>query len=243
MNKLSALRALSFGVLAFCSAGSAASLAAETGSETSGSGATTTYFPPSNGSSASVPQTTSALPESDRSSAPVTESAPAAAVTPSETAPATEAQPAPATAAVTPPVETPAAPAPTESATAPASATPAQPEAQPSTPPAAAAAAPETLVSPVVEAARRKLADKSLVGRDNVSSDVAAAADYYNARKEPLWVHDGSFNEKAKSVISELRKADDWGLESSDFVVPNLASSADVEAQGTAEAQLTLSAL
>ncbi|MFA7307040.1 MAG: L,D-transpeptidase family protein [Hyphomicrobium sp.] len=243
MNKLSALRALSFGVLAFCSAGGAASLAAETGSETSGSGATTTYFPPSNGSSASVPQTTSALPESARSSAPVTESAPAAAVTPSETAPATEAQPAPATAAVTPPVETPAASAPTESATAPASATPAQPEAQPSTPPAAAAAAPETLVSPVVEAARRKLADKSLVGRDNVSSDIAAAADYYNARKEPLWVHDGSFNEKAKSVISELRKADDWGLESSDFVVPNLASSADVEAQGTAEAQLTLSAL
>ncbi|CEJ88611.1 ErfK/YbiS/YcfS/YnhG family protein [Hyphomicrobium sp. GJ21] len=250
MNKLSALRAFSFGVLAFCTAGSVAALA-ETSSDTSGSGATTTYFPPANNSTAPVPQTTSALPETDRSAPPLAEPAPAAAVAPSEpapanAAPATETQPAPSTAAVTPPAETPAtAPAPTstESATAAPTATPAQPEAQPSTQPAAAAAAPETLVSPVVEAARRKLADKSLSGRDNVSSDIAAAADYYNSRKEPIWVHDGSFDEKAKSVISELRKADDWGLESSDFTIPNLASGADVDAQGAAEVQLTLSAL
>jgi murein L,D-transpeptidase YcbB/YkuD len=134
--------------------------------------------------------------------------------------------------------------APAQAATAPASTTPAQPEAQPSPPPAAAAAvAPETLVSPVVEAARRRLSDKSLVGRDNLAPDVAAAADFYNAHKEPLWIHDGSYNEKAKSVISDLRKADDWGLESSDFIVPNLASNADADAQGAAEVQLTLSAL
>jgi murein L,D-transpeptidase YcbB/YkuD len=134
--------------------------------------------------------------------------------------------------------------APAQAATAPASTTPAQPEAQPSPPPAAAAAAaPETLVSPVVEAARRKLSDKSLVGKDNLAPDVAAAADFYNAHKEPLWIHDGSYNEKAKSVISDLRKADDWGLESSDFIVPNLASNADADAQGAAEVQLTLSAL
>ena len=134
--------------------------------------------------------------------------------------------------------------APAQAATAPASTTPAQPEVQPSPPPAAAAAAaPETLVSPVVEAARRKLSDKSLVGRDNLAPDVAAAADFYNAHKEPLWIHDGSYNEKAKSVISDLKKADDWGLESSDFIVPNLASNADADAQGAAEVQLTLSAL
>jgi murein L,D-transpeptidase YcbB/YkuD len=226
MNKLSALRVLSLGVLAFCSAGSGLSLAAETSAETSASGATTTYFPPSNAPSAPAPQTTSALPETDKSAAPTT--APAAT-------------PAP-TAAVTPPAETPAA-APTESATAPASTTPAQPEAQPSPPPATAEAAPAALVSPVVEAARRKLAEKSLVGRDNLAPDVAAAADFYNAHNEPLWIHDGSYNEKAKSVISDLKKADDWGLESSDFIIPNLASNADADAQGAAEAQLTLSAL
>jgi len=243
MNKLSALRAFSFGVLAFCSAGSVAALA-ETSSGTSESGATTTYFPPATNSAAPVPQTTSALPEATRPPAPITEPAPATAVAPSDAAPATETQPAPApsTAAVTPPAETPATstPATTESATAPASE--AQPEAQPASP-AAAAASPETLVSPVVEAARTKLTDKSLGGRNNLSSDIAAASDYYNSHKEPLWVHDGSFNDKAKSVISELRKADDWGLESSDFVIPALASNADADAQGSAEAQLTLSAL
>ncbi|HVX36870.1 MAG TPA: L,D-transpeptidase family protein [Hyphomicrobium sp.] len=248
MNKLSALRLLSLGVLAFCSAGSGLSFAAEIGSETSPSGATTTYFPPSN--AASSPQTTSALPETDKSAAPITAPAtsptPAAAVTPSDAAPATETQPPPSTAAVTPPAEPPAlgsTPAPTEAATAPASATPAQPAAQPSSPPPAAAAAPETLVSPVVEAARRKLADKSFVGRNNLAPDVAAAADFYNAHKEPLWIHDGSYNEKAKSVISDLMMADDWGLDSSDFIVPNLASNADADARGAAEAQLTLSAL
>lgn len=247
MNKLSALRLLSLGVLAFCSAGSGLSFAAETGSETSASGATTTYFPPSN--APSTPQTTSALPETDKSAAPITAPAtlptPTAAVTPPDATPATETQPPPSTAAVTPPAETPAlGAAPAQAATAPASTTPAQPEAQPSPPPAAAAAAaPETLVSPVVEAARRKLSDKSLVGRDNLAPDVAAAADFYNAHKEPLWIHDGSYNEKAKSVISDLRKADDWGLESSDFIVPNLASNADADAQGAAEVQLTLSAL
>ncbi|AGK58838.1 ErfK/YbiS/YcfS/YnhG family protein [Hyphomicrobium denitrificans 1NES1] len=246
MNKLSALRALSLGVLAFCSAGSGLSFAAETGSESSASGATTTYFPPSNAPSA--PQTTSALPEPDKSASPATtptEPAPStAAVTPPDTAPATETATPPSTATATPSAETPASsPSPTESATAPASAGSAQPEAQPSTPPAAAAAAPETLVSPVVEAARRKLAEKSLVGKDNLAPDVAAAADYYYTHKEPLWINDGSYNEKARSVISDLKKADDWGLESSDFVIPNLASNADADAQGAAEAQLTLSAL
>lgn len=81
------------------------------------------------------------------------------------------------------------------------------------------------------------------MGKDNLAPDVAAAADYYYTHKEPLWINDGSYNEKARSVISDLKKADDWGLESSDFVIPNLASNADADAQGAAEAQLTLSAL
>jgi murein L,D-transpeptidase YcbB/YkuD len=246
MTKLSIVRTLGFGVLAFCSAGSGALLAAETSTATSSSGATTTYFPPSNSNaSAAVPETTSALPEPGKTAEPVTATAPAVAA-PSDPAAATETQPQPSTAAVTPPAETPSqtpAAAPAEADTAPASATPVQSETQPESPSTAATAAPETLVSPVVEAARRKLADKSLVGRDNLAADVAAAADYYGAHKEPLWVHDGSFNEKAKSVISDLKKADDWGLESSDFTIPNLADNADADARGAAEVQLTLSAL
>jgi murein L,D-transpeptidase YcbB/YkuD len=156
----------------------------------------------------------------------------AAAATPAaESPPATT----PSTAAIAPPAATP--PAATESA--------AQPDAKPETPappPAATAEASAPIpVSPIVEGARKKLADKGLIGKDNLASDVAAAADFYNAHKEPLWIQHGAFNEKAKAVISELQNADDWGLESSDFIIPKLGQGS--EAEGAAEAQLTLSAL
>jgi murein L,D-transpeptidase YcbB/YkuD len=140
---------------------------------------------------------------------------------------------APATTAVTPaPSEAPAA-----AAAAPA------PDAKAS-PPAAAAAAPPPPppTDPVVDAVRSKLSDKAVVGKA-IADDVAAAKSYYAARTEPLWIKDGVFTHKAKAIISELRKADDWGLESSDFVVPNLGSGENAEAQGAAEAQLTLAAL
>jgi len=273
MNKLSALRVLSFGIWALCFAGGGVALAADATSDTSSSGGTTTYFPPSNAASTTTPPTTGAIPDSDNAATPASATEPTAAAKPDETAPSTE--PAPSTAAVMPPSETPAdakspatasepAPAtppaastaevtptpttPPEAATpatgaSPAATTPtAESPASTDTQPAAAAAAPEP-VSPVVEAARKALADNSLVGKNNLAPDVTAAADFYNARKAPLWIKDGRFNEKAKSVIEDLRNADDWGLESSDFVVPPLGSGANAEAQGSAEAQLTLSAL
>ena len=201
---------------------------------------TTTYFPPSG-----TPATTGAIPSSG-------EPKDSAATTP---VPAAEAPAAPAsTAAVTPPAsETPPAaepsvstppPSATEPAPAAPAAAPADTATQPkpeATPAVAAPVAPP--VSPIVEAVRAKLSDKSLTGRDNVGEDVAAARDFYNSRTEPVWVHDGAFTHKAKAVISTLRSADDWGLEPSDFRVPELASGASPEAQGAAEAQLTLSAL
>lgn len=241
MNKLSALRVLSFGIWALCFAGGGVALAAGATSETSSSGGTTTYFPPSNAASTTTPATTSAIPDSDSAATPASVTEPTAAAQPAETAPTT---PPPASTAAVTPAPTPEATAPATGAAPAAGAataeSPANTEAQPSTPPAAAAAAPEP-VSPVVEAARQKLADKSLIGRNNLAPDVTAAADFYNGRKSPLWIKDGSFNEKAKSVIEDLRNADDWGLDSSDFVIPQPGTSA--EAQGAAEAQLTLSAL
>lgn len=274
MNKLTALRVLSIGVFAVCSAGSGVALA---GDETSSSGATTTYFPPSNAPAATAPATTNPASDSDKAAtdsatgdkeaqdkaaadkaasekeaadkaaadkASSTPDTPASAAATPSTEPA--ATPSPSTAAATPP---PATPVPSDSGSAaatptppPAAESPAKSDTQP-TPPAAAEAPPPIPTSPVVEGARRKLADKALVGRDNLASDVAAAADYYNAHKEPLWIKHGAYNEKAKSLISELQSADDWGLESSDFIVPKLTSGEGSEAEGAAEAQLTLSAL
>ena len=110
-------------------------------------------------------------------------------------------------------------------------------------PPAAAAAAAVVPTNPVIEAIRKKLSDKSSIGKDHVAEDVATATSFYEARTEPLWTKDGAYNHKAKAIIAELKKADDWGLEATDFVVPELASGAAPDVQGAAEVQLTLAAL
>ncbi|HET6390073.1 L,D-transpeptidase family protein [Hyphomicrobium sp.] len=244
MNK-SSLRLLGVSMLGVCLAGVPAAIAGPI-IQNSPSGTTTYFAPPG------TPATTGALPSAD-----VAKDEATAAPSPTTPAPATPAaeapaQPAPSTAAVTPPAseppqpapdvsQTPAAPAPE---TTPATATPTdtatepKPEAMPTV---AAPVAPP--VSPVVAAARTALADKSLGGRNNVAEDLAAARDFYNTRTEPLWVFDGAYTRKAKAVISTLKSADDWGLEPADFPVPELIVGASPDAQGVADAQLTLSAL
>lgn len=222
MNKFS-LRLIGVSLLGIGLAGGIPAAMSEPTVQNSQDG-TTTYFPPSG-----TPATTGAIPPSEaaKDAAEATTSTPAA-TTP---APAAEAPaaPEPSTATVTPPA---GEAAPADTAT--------QPKPEP-TPAVAAPVAPP--VSPIVEAVRAKLGGKSYAGRDNVGEDVAAARDFYNSRTEPVWVHDGAFTHKAKAVISTLRSADDWGLEPSDFPVPELSSGASPEAQGAAEAQLTLSAL
>ncbi len=113
------------------------------------------------------------------------------------------------------------------------------PNAPASLPPAVVSAAPDA----VIEAARKALDDKSLAGKDDSAEDIAALAAYYSERTAPLWTKDGSYTDKAKAVIAELRKADDWGLDASDFAIFDLASGAAADAQGTAEARLALAAL
>jgi murein L,D-transpeptidase YcbB/YkuD len=262
MIKQFALRLVGVSLLGVCSAVVAPAAMAETSAQDT-SGGTTTYFPQSKGSSSSAqdlaPATTAAIPSdppkdshSDASPAP----AATAAVTPpaAESAPSSEAAPAPSktdTAIITQPTPDakaaptePAAGKPVEGAPAapmaapPAADTAQQPKPAEATPVAAPPAPPPA--NPVVLAARAKLADKAFAGKSS-NDDVAAARDYYNAHGEPLWVKGGEFSHKAKEVISTLKGADDWGLDSSDFVIPALTSGA--EAEGAADAQLTLSAL
>ncbi len=105
------------------------------------------------------------------------------------------------------------------------------------------AAATTTSSIAVIEAVRNTLADKSLVGKDHLADDIAALVAGYSTRDVALWTKDGAYTDKAKAIIAELRKADDWGLEPSDFAVPDLARGASSDAQGAAEAQLALAAL
>lgn len=102
---------------------------------------------------------------------------------------------------------------------------------------------PAVAAGPVVEAARAKLADRIFVGKAN-SDDVTAVRRFYRDRGEALWIKGSSYTHHADAVIAELKKADDWGLEASAFNdVLALEAGATPDAQGEAEAKITLAAL
>src|SRR5262249_54275163 len=58
------------------------------------------------------------------------------------------------------------------------------------------------------------------------------------------WVTENGFSERGNSVISEIRKADDWGLRARDFALPQLRAGAiSPEAGAAAEIALTFAVL
>jgi L,D-transpeptidase YcbB len=78
--------------------------------------------------------------------------------------------------------------------------------------------------------------------------DRAALAAFYAARQHgPLWVSAAGLTPAAHAVITELRRADDWGLEASAFQLPKLSPSPGSElspAQGAQwESALSLAVL
>lgn len=219
-------------VIALAVPGAGAQTAAETPAATPAAAPST-----STPAASTPPAETSALPSSEaQASKPSTDAgAVANAVTPSASAASSETPSgtaAPA-AASEPPAATQAAPA---AGAAPATETP--PAAQAATPP------PAPVVDPVTLATRAWLAtsgNSSKIAKD----DVAAAAAFYEARAEgPLWVDGNGLNAKAKSVIAEVKKADDWGLSVNDYDLPAIAEAhPSAEAQAAAEGKLTLALL
>ncbi len=80
--------------------------------------------------------------------------------------------------------------------------------------------------------------------RDN-PDDLAAMTTFYNERTGPLiWVTESGLSDKGSAVIQEVRRADDWGLRSSDFTLPELtAGEVSLEAAAATEIKLTLAVL
>jgi L,D-transpeptidase YcbB len=101
--------------------------------------------------------------------------------------------------------------------------------------------------SPALAAVRKTLAQ--LAGRANVppahAQDLAAAAAFYDAHSGPLlWITESGISVLGNAVIAEIRKADDWGLRSRDFKLPELSAEAlSHEAAAGAEIELTLAVL
>jgi murein L,D-transpeptidase YcbB/YkuD len=91
---------------------------------------------------------------------------------------------------------------------------------------------------------RTKLIEPGFITKAE-KDDITATVTFYGERTgAPLWVDANGFTAKAKTAIEEVKKADDWGLQASQFDLPTLAdgqSSPDVLA--AAEAKLTLELL
>ncbi|MEO8420891.1 MAG: L,D-transpeptidase family protein [Hyphomicrobium sp.] len=84
----------------------------------------------------------------------------------------------------------------------------------------------------------------TLGGRAN-ADDLAAVTGIYGERSARLiWVTESGLSEKAQAAIQEIRRADDWGLRASDFIVPQLtAAETSPKAAAEAEIKLTLAVL
>jgi murein L,D-transpeptidase YcbB/YkuD len=111
-------------------------------------------------------------------------------------------------------------------------------------PPLAAAAEAPAETDPVVAIIRTKLGD-ALTGKGADEEDLAALKAFYAARAGgPLWITDMGFTAKGQRALSEIEKADDWGLDTKSFELPSAAElPANQEAQALAEIKLDLAIL
>jgi murein L,D-transpeptidase YcbB/YkuD len=105
---------------------------------------------------------------------------------------------------------------------------------------------PRTPPSPALAAVRKNLSQ--LANQTNVApayaEDLAAATAFYDAHSGPLWVAESGILQRGTLVVSEIRKADDWGLRARDFALPQLpAGTISPEAAAAAEIGLTLAVL
>jgi L,D-transpeptidase YcbB len=77
------------------------------------------------------------------------------------------------------------------------------------------------------------------------ADDLAAMTGFYDARAGSLiWVTESGLSDKARAVIAEVHRADDWGLRSNDFTPPQLTEAqTSPEAAAEAEINLTLTVL
>jgi murein L,D-transpeptidase YcbB/YkuD len=169
--------------------------------------------------------------------------APPEAKTAEPAKPAADAQPAPAPAE--PVVATPATKpagseaAPVEKAAAPA-ATPAQEAKAPAEPAKPVAVSNQA----VADALRELIASKQFDRLVSRKAERSAAEAYYKHHDfAPIWIADGAADARAKAAVDTLQRAEEVGLDSTDYPVPTFKSDMSAQALAEAELRLTSSAL
>jgi L,D-transpeptidase YcbB len=122
-----------------------------------------------------------------------------------------------------------------------------QPPSQSAEPGAAETVAPppKLVTNPVAKAALRTIEDQGLQGPMAREKDLLAAlATLYTDRDRPLWTNAAGLLPVARSVIDEIGRAGEWGLNTSAFDLPALATGeTTIDAIGAAEVALSYAVL
>jgi murein L,D-transpeptidase YcbB/YkuD len=75
-------------------------------------------------------------------------------------------------------------------------------------------------------------------------TEQGALVEYYSvAENRLLWVDENGLNDRAKSVIEEIGKADEYGLRPSDYALPKEAQSADAKSLADSEIKISFAVL
>ncbi|MBI3702850.1 MAG: peptidoglycan-binding protein, partial [Rhizobiales bacterium] len=98
--------------------------------------------------------------------------------------------------------------------------------------------------SAVSDKLRELIASKQFDRTVSRKADRDGVESFYKARNyAPLWLTAGAVNERAKSAIATLARADAVGLDPSDYPTPDFKSATTPDAQADAELKLTAAAL
>ena len=83
----------------------------------------------------------------------------------------------------------------------------------------------------------KQLTERTAASRRVAEDDVVAIASFYAAdTAEPIWTGDNGFKDRAQKVTEVIGKADDWGLNATDFDLPKIfGDSSGNGARATAE--------
>lgn len=112
----------------------------------------------------------------------------------------------------------------------------------PSAPPAGAATAAEgnAVDTAIVGAIRAALGNLPAAKTEQEQKEHAALAEFYAARAyAPLWVGMGQLNERSDAVMTEIARADDYGLKAADFALPGRKLASGSAGGAVAEMQLS----
>lgn len=95
---------------------------------------------------------------------------------------------------------------------------------------------------PVRVAIQEKLSAKFTNASEARKADQGALVEYYaQPENKLLWVGKSGLNDRAKSAVREIERADDYGLRAKDYPVPNLSEGdGNIDADWLAEAEIKI---